>query len=122
MTRLLLAITLIAALSGCEHRINEGEIYAHGHLSEQTVMIMMPLTTCSGGKVITCRTMFIPMFFHYPERWYIDIRKYEEEKWLTSRWWVSQDVFNQAQVGGYFKVDEKKSLSDEPRQRVEKDE
>jgi len=112
------ALALVALLlCGCEPALREGEIAGKGHKAAQDVMLLMPMTTCSGGKQMTCSTMYIPMWFHYPERWYVQIKKYEETasrngppvtgKWREATWWVPSDVYEQAVIGGYFKVNER---------------
>lgn len=113
----ILAVLLL--LAACSPSLKEGEIYDKGHRAAETHMIIMPITTCSGGKTTICTTMMIPMFFYYPERWYVQIKKFDEGEWKKATWWVPNDTFEQSVVGGYFKVNDK-CMDDEPRQRTEK--
>jgi hypothetical protein len=68
---------------------------------------MMPMVV---GK----STILMPMVFFYPERWRIDIKKFDGKQWVKARWWVDKGTFEAAQIGGWYKYKEG-DLDDEPR-------
>ncbi len=98
-----------------EPSLREGEIYDKTFHPAHTTMILMPVTI-STGKSTT--TTLIPMWFYYPDSWSIDIKKFNGKKWLKATWWVSEDVYDQAVVGGYYKVT-KDDLDDQPRMETD---
>ena len=115
-----LVVVLFGLLCACTSKIRDGEVEAKGHKEAATIVMLMPITTCRAvGKVTSCSTMHIPIFMHYPERWYVKIKKYDGEEWLHATWWVPEPAYEQVQVGGYFVVT-KDCLDDEPRQRGER--
>lgn len=116
--RLLTTCLAAAAIVGCAKDITDGEIVGKEHRSESTVMLMMPLTSCRQiNRVSSCHTTLIPMFFHYPERWSVQIKKFDGEKWRRATWWVDREAFDQVTVGGYFETSDA-FLNEEPRERV----
>lgn len=110
-----LLIALLMLLAACTPRLKDGQIVETGFRAHQTILIFMPITTC--GK--SCTVSLIPLFFFYPDRWYVKIKKYDGKEWHAATWWVPREVFEQAKIGGYFKADGR-CLDCEPRKRTEK--
>lgn len=102
---------LLAILLACSPSLKEGEIRTKELHPEHTQIILMPLTI-STGKTTT--TTMVPMFFYYPESYSIDIRKFDGKKWREATWWVNRSTYEQAVVGGYYKV-QKDDLDEQPR-------
>jgi hypothetical protein len=109
------AFLLITCLLACTPSLKEGEIYNKEFYPAETVMIMMPIVISTGR---TCITMIIPMWFYYPDRWSINIRKFDGKEWRTAQWWIDQNTFNMAQIGGMFKYKDG-DLDTEPRYECE---
>jgi hypothetical protein len=105
------------ALTACGHKLREGEVTGKEHQPAYTTMILMPMTI-STGKAST--TTFVPMFFFYPESWAVKIKAYDGHVWQTATWWVSQSVYDQVRVGGYFVAKDPSCTDERPRERVHK--
>ena len=97
-----IVLAAILILSGCsEKRITEGEIISVEFSPEHNKITMMPITTYVGG--VTKVTLY-PVIYHYPDSWYITIQGYieGENKPLTARYRVTEDVYNSVWVGKNF--------------------
>lgn len=107
----LMAICLL--LSGCE-KIREGEIYKKEFLEENTQVYMMPIIH-SDGK--TSYTTFMPVTYHYPDRWKIYIRSLNKDKqgeYKKAIYYTNEDVYNQCEIGNIFSYEEGRDSEEEP--------
>jgi hypothetical protein len=100
---------------GCDPSLREGEIRGKGFRPEHTDMILMPMTVSTGKDVTTTLT---PMFFYYPDSYSIDIRKFDGKRWQEATWWVDRATYDQAVVGGYYRV-KANDLDERPRQETQ---
>ena len=80
---------------------------------EYTTVSVLPMTI-SNGKTVT--TIMVPYTIHYPDRWVIYIKAYDEEtrKWITEDFYVSEEVYDSVNIGDYFVFDEDMGTRDEP--------
>lgn len=111
---LFLSIILVfGLLVSCSKLINEGDIYEKEFKPEYTTVSVLPMTI-SNGKTVT--TIMVPYTIHYPDRWVIYIKAYEEEKqeWLTEDFYVSKEVYDSVNIGDRFVFDESMGTRDEP--------
>lgn len=108
----LICILLVVSLCGCSNEITEGEVYKKEYREEYTTVMMLPLCI-SNGKTIT--TTIIPYVVHYPDRYVIFIKAYQDEEWKTEDFYVSKEVYDSINIGDMFLYDEKRGdLQDEP--------
>lgn len=111
---LFLSIILVfGLLVSCSKLINEGDIYEKEFKPEYTTVSVLPMTI-SNGKTVT--TIMVPYTIHYPDRWVIYIKAYEEEKqeWLTEDFYVSKEVYDSVNIGDRFVFDESMGTRSEP--------
>lgn len=109
---LLIVLALIMLIS-CSDSINEGDVYEKEFKPEYTTVSVLPMTI-SNGKTVT--TIMVPYTIHYPDRWVIYIKAYDEEtrKWITEDFYVSEEVYDSVNIGDYFVFDEDMGTRDEP--------
>ena len=108
----LICILLVISLCDCSNAITEGEVYEKEYREEYTTIMMLPMVI-SNGKSTT--TTIIPYFIHYPERYVIFIKAYQEEEWKTEDFYVSKEVYDSTNIGDMFLYDEERGdLQDEP--------
>lgn len=109
---IVLCVFMMFSFYGCCNQITEGEIYKKEYREEHNTVMMLPLVR-SNGK--TTSTVFVPYFIHYPERYVIYIRAYQNEEWVTEDFYVSKEVYNTVNIGDMFLYDEDRGdLKDEP--------
>ena len=85
-------------------RIEQGEVFDKGYEPKSTVMLMIPSVT-SDGKSTT--TIITPLFFYYPERWFIKIKGNKDGKEENATWWVNKETFDRSKIGSWFCKDDK---------------
>lgn len=57
----------------------------------------------------------VPYFVHYPDRYVINIKSFQDGEWVTEDFYVSKDVYENINVGDMFEYDEERGdLQDEP--------
>ena len=111
---ILLALCLIMLLSlcSCSNKIIEGEVYEKEYREKITTIMSLPLVI-SNGKTTT--TTIIPYVVHYPERYVIHIKAFQDGEWVTEDFYVSKDVYDTINVGDMFVFDEGRGdLEEEP--------
>lgn len=109
---ILLCVVLLVLLCGCTNVITEGEVYEKEYREAHTQIRMIPLIR-SNGKTST--VTMIPYVVRYPERYVIFIKAYQNEKWLTEDFYVSQDTYDAINIGDMFLYDDGRGdLKDEP--------
>ena len=108
-----IVFTLLIVLISCSDSINEGDVYEKEFKPEYTTVSVLPMTI-SNGKTVT--TIMVPYTIHYPDRWVIYIKAYDEEtrKWITEDFYVSEEVYDSVNIGDYFVFDEDMGTRDEP--------
>lgn len=117
---LFLSIILVfGLLVSCSKLINEGDIYEKEFKPEYTTVSVSPMTV-SNGKTVT--TIMVPYTIHYPDRWVIYIKAYDEEacKWINEDFYVSEEVYDSVDIGDYFVFDEDMGTRDEPYTKTRK--
>lgn len=117
---LFLSIILVfGLLVSCSKLINEGDIYEKEFKPEYTTVSVFPMTI-SNGKTVT--TIMVPYTIHYPDRWVIYIKAYDEEacKWINEYFYVSEEVYDSVDIGDYFVFDEDMGTRDEPYTKTRK--
>ena len=108
----LICIFLVVSLCGCSNVITEGEVYEKEYREAHTTVMMLPLVI-SNGK--TTKTTMIPFLVHYPDRYVIFIKAYQDEEWKTEDFYVSKEVYDSINIGDMFLYDEERGdLQDEP--------
>lgn len=109
-----LAIYLIKFVSPYVYspKITEGEIYEKEYRKSYTTTQIFPLVT-SDGKTAT--TTMIPYNVYYPERYVIYIKVFKNNKWITEDYFVTQEVYDNTNIGDMFSYDKKRGdLENEP--------
>ena len=108
----LICILLVVSLCGCSHAITEGEVYKKEYREAHTQVMFLPLII-SNGK--TKSTKMIPYLVHYPDRYVIFIKAYQDKEWKTEDFYVSKEVYDSIKIGDMFLYDEERGdLQDEP--------
>ena len=108
----LICLLLVVSLCGCSNEITEGEVYEKEYREAHTTVMMLPLVI-SNGK--TTKTTMIPFLVHYPDRYIIFIKAYQDEEWKTEDFYVSKEVYDSIKIGDMFLYDEERGdLQDEP--------
>ena len=108
----LICFLLVVYLCGCSNVITEGEVYEKEYREEYTTIMMLPMVI-SNGKSTT--TTMVPYFIHYPERYVIFIKAYQDEEWKTEDFYVSKEVYDSTNIGDMFLYDEERGdLQEEP--------
>lgn len=99
-------------LCGCSNAITEGEVCEKEYREAHTQVMILPLII-SNGKTIS--TIMVPYFVHYPDRYVIFIKAYQDEEWKTEDFYVSKEVYDSTNIGDMFLYDEERGdLQDEP--------
>ena len=108
----LVLVLCLAVFCSCGNKITEGEVYEKEYREEFTTIMSFPLVI-SNGKTTT--TTIIPYVVHYPERYVIHIKAFQDGEWVTEDFYVSKDVYDTINVGYMFEYDEERGdLQDEP--------
>ena len=116
----LICLLLVVSLCGCSSVIIEGEVYEKEYREAYTQVMVLPLVI-SNGK--TTSTIMIPYFVHYPDRYVIFIKAYQDEEWKTEDFYVSKEVYDSIKIGDMFLYDEERGdLQDEPYTKERKEE
>ena len=108
----LICLLLVVSLCGCSNEITEGEVYEKEYREAHTTVMMLPLVI-SNGK--TTKTTMIPFLVHYPDRYVIFIKAYQDKEWKTEDFYVSKEIYDSINIGDMFLYDEERGdLQDEP--------
>ena len=108
----LICLWLLFSLCGCSNVITEGEVYEKEYREGYTTVMMLP-SIIFNGKTTT--TIMIPYIVHYPDRYVIFIKAYQDEEWKTEDFYVSKEVYDSIKIGDMFFYDkERGDLQDEP--------
>ena len=115
---LVACVILILPLCGCSNTIIEGEVYKKEYREAHTTVMMLPLVI-SNGKTTT--TTLMPYFVHYPDRYVVFIKAYQDSEWKTEDFYVSKEVYDSISIGNMFLYDEGRGdLQDEPYTKEQK--
>ena len=102
-------LTLFVA--SCQSRISEGTISKLEHKEAHSQFMLLPITTTDGKSTTT---IFTHYWLHYPDRWAVTIEAFQDDKWKSATYYVSQDVFAALEVGQMFQYDPDRDFDREP--------
>lgn len=106
-----LVLSVALALCGCDE-ITEGEVYQKEYREAYTTVMILPFVI-SNGK--TTKTYAVPYFVHYPDRYVVFIKAYQDGEWKTEDFYVSKEVYDTINIGDMFLYDKDRGdLQDEP--------
>ena len=116
---MLMLISSLALLSGCKEKLKEGEIYSKEFIPSHTRLVVVP-TIYSNGE--TSYTIVHTYLYYYPDSYRVDIRDYNEEreKYDTATYYVTEEVFEQCEIGNVFKYEEGRDFTEIPHTRKRK--
>ena len=100
LKRLLAVSVSLMMLCGCGKKITEGEVYEKNFTEAHSQVLMLPLVHSNGKSMYT--TM-IPYIRYYPDTYSIGIRDFQDDKWVTETYYVSEEVYNEVEIGDMFK-------------------
>lgn len=101
-------------------KITEGEVYEKEFIPAYNQMMIIPIVI-SNGKTTT--TMMIPYMYYYPDSWVIKIKDFQDNKWVTEDFYVSEEIYNAVTIGSEFKYQpDRGDLNDQPYTREEVEE
>lgn len=98
-------------LSVSETRLTEGEVYDKSFTAAHSQTLMLPMVHSIGKTTLT--TM-MPYIRNYPDTYSISIRDFQDGEWITATYYVSEDVYNDVEIGDIFKYDEDRDLEEAP--------
>lgn len=104
-------IILLLTLTGCTSKISSGEVYQKEFKEAHNEVRMIPVIT-SNGK--TTYTRMIPYIYHYPDRYIIYIKKFEDNKWKTASYYTTKEVYESINIEDQFEYVEDRDLTEEP--------
>lgn len=111
---LLVVLLLVALLvCSCGNEITEGEVYEKEFKPAETQSLFIPMVISTGKTTVTS---VIPVIRHYPCRYIIRIRQYNEEEntFLYNEYFVDLETYNKVNNGDWFVYDEDFCLEEEP--------
>lgn len=115
MKKYLLALLVsIVLLTGCSQKITEGEIYKKEYEPEETIMVMTPMAHTAGKAIYTT---YVPMYYHYPDRWCIWIKATETDsdgKYETAKYYTTKEVYENYNIGDMFSYEKDRDSEEEP--------
>lgn len=117
----LLIIPIVAGivfLSGCKEKLKEGEIYNKEFIPAHTETVLIS-TVHTDGKM--SYTTVMPYVYYYSDSYEIDIRDYneEEKEYDTATYYVTEEVYNQCEIGSIFKYEKGRDFTEIPHTRKE---
>lgn len=119
-TALILSVILIIlCFSSCD-KITHGEVYSKEYKPAESKIMYIPIIHTNGEQTYTT---IIPFYYHYPDRWEIDIRQPDGEGgYLTAEYYVDESVFDAIKIGDEFVYDSTRDYDEEPytREKVTK--
>ena len=105
-------IILISSLCGCSNAISAGEVYQKVFKEEHTQVRLIPLIITDGN---THRVMQIPYVVHYPDRYVVYVKSFQDGDLVTEDFYVTKDVYDNISIGDMFEYDVSRGdLKDEP--------
>lgn len=110
----LLIFTTMTLIFKCRStkKITEGEVYKKEYREAYTTTQILPLAISNGSSV---STTMIPYVVRYPDRYIISIKAFKDNEWITKDFYVSQEVYNNTNIGDMFSFDKKRGdLENEP--------
>ena len=112
---LVLVLTLVmylGLLTGCGHKLTEGEVYEKEFKEARTQVMMIPIVI-SNGKSSTTR--LIPYMYHYPDRWIVRIRDPNGDgTYVTDEYYTTKEVYDSLDIGDTFCFDPNRDFENEP--------
>lgn len=98
-------------LTGCASKITSGEVYQKEFKEAHNEVRMIPVIT-SNGK--TTHTRMIPYIYHYPDRYIIYIKKFEDNEWKTASYYTTKEVYESINIEDQFEYVKDRDLIEEP--------
>jgi len=109
---LIIVLTIgLLILTGCANKISSGEVYQKEFKEAHSVVRVIPLIT-SNGK--TTHTTMIPYIYHYPDRYIIYIKKFEDNEWKTASYYTTKEVYDSINIEDQFEYVKDRDLTEEP--------
>lgn len=110
---ILIGIMIIGVLllTGCSQKITDGEVYEKEYKEAHTEIRMIPIVTTNGK---TTHTTIIPYTYHYPDRYIVYIKKFEDNEWKTANYYITKEIYESINIGDQFEYVEGRDLTDEP--------
>lgn len=115
---LILILPLAFILAGCSNtKPFEGEICELEFKESYTTTLLLPITIYNGT---TTTTMLVPYIRTYPDRYYVKVRNYNEEKQNYDYYdcYVTKECFENLEIGVWFVYDEDYCFPEEPYTQV----
>lgn len=111
LKRLLAVSVSLMMLCGCGKKLTEGEVYEKNFTEAHSQVLMLPLVHSTGKSMYT--TM-IPYIRYYPDTYSIGIRDFQDDKWVTETYYVSEEVYNEVEIGDMFKYEKGRDFEEAP--------
>ena len=108
-------IILLLILTGCTSKISSGEVYQKEFKEAHTEVRVIPLIR-SNGK--TTYTTMMPYIYHYPDRYIIYIKKFEDNEWKTASYYTTKEVYESTNIEDQFEYVKDRDLAEEPYTRT----
>lgn len=109
---IMLVIISLFALCACSNEIEQGVVFKKEYKPAFTTVMIIPMVV-STGKGTT--TIPVPYTYYYPERWVIYIQDEVNGELVTEDFYVSQEFYNQVNIGDIYTYDENRGdLINEP--------
>ena len=107
-----ICIIMLFFLCGCSNEITEGEVCKKEYREAHTTVMLLPLTIFNGKTTISIMQHYT---VHYPDRYVIFIKAYQDEEWKTADFYVSKETYDTIKIGDMFLYSEERGDSqDEP--------
>lgn len=119
ITLIISVILIILCFSSCD-KITHGEVYSKEYKPAESRIMYIPIVHTNGKNTFTT---IIPFYYHYPDRWEIDIRQPDGKgDYLTAEYYVDKSVFDAIKIGDEFVYDSTRDYDEEPytREKVKK--
>lgn len=99
----LLSFLFVFSLVGCsEDEPCEGIVVKKEFLQEHTDVRFQATVIYNGSS---CTTMLIPYTYHYPDRWKVTVRWYENEEKHEREIYVTKECYETVKLGDWFVYD-----------------
>lgn len=102
---------IVTTLSGCGHRLTEGEVYDKKFIAAHTQALLLPMTIYNGK---TSTTVLVPYTYYYPDTWTISIKDFQDGKWIYAEYCVPEEVYTSAEIGSIFRYEKDRDLTEPP--------
>ena len=117
---ILICIVLICALllTGCSQKITDGEVYQKEFKEAHNEVRIIPVTIYNGK---TSSVIMMPYIYHYPDRYIVYIKKFEDNEWKTANYYITKEIYETINIGDQFEYVKGRDLAEEPSTREKSD-